>query len=160
MRSEVALVAAALVIVGCDSGPANAQAGCMAIAHAWCHRIWELSSQGCVDAAGIAASFANEQQCEDDFEYNAVDGRQACSKVSCSPKGYSPSNASSCASAAGSIECSPDIALAGYSCPGICCELEGSSVGFATECCSGSAHETAAFNCGPSFSVPPSLICD
>ena len=156
MRTELFVALAAALVSACDGGPPNAPAGCAVIAHAWCHRIWELSSQGCADAEGIAASFESEQQCESDFEFEGV----SCPQSSCVPKGYSPSHANDCASAAGDISCSPDIALAGFSCGGMCCELAGAEVSFSEQCCSGSAHETPGFSCGPSFSVPPSLVCD
>ena len=148
-------IAFVLFLPACNSGPADPPAACHALAHAYCHRIWDLAAQGCADAIGISASFDDEKQCEDGFLF----GGSACDQASCAPLGYSASHASDCVSATGSMACTPDIARQRVTCPSICCELSGSAVGSADECCSGSAHEVAGFNCGP-YTVPASLVCD
>jgi hypothetical protein len=146
---------ALVFFVACNAGPADPPAACRALAHAYCHRIWDLASQGCADAIGVSASFSDEKQCEAGFLF----GGKTCDQASCNPLGYSASHASNCVGATGSMQCTPDIARERIECPSICCEEPGASVGTADECCSGSAHVVAGFNCG-TYSVPASTVCD
>jgi hypothetical protein len=152
MRTELVL---ALLMTACDSGPPDPPAACRALAHAWCQRVWSLASQGCADAVGISASFTSEEQCEQLFTF----GGKKCDEATCGSLGYSPSHAGACAGAQGSLSCTADIARERVPCASICCELSGSPVSSADECCSGSTHEIAGFSCGSTY-YPPETVCD
>ncbi len=164
MRSELLLVLAPLLLLRCNSGPPDAQSACAAMAHAWCEQLWNLSAQGCADATGIIASYANEQQCEND--YISPFGQTCADAPGCQQSGtaYSQSHGGACVSELGNVACALDIALspAPPDCyiDVLCCSLAGASVGSASECCSGSAHEAPSFSCGPSFNTLPSMICN
>lgn len=153
MRIEVLVLA--ISAIACNSGPPDPPSACRSLAHAFCHRVWSLASEGCADAVGITASFADETQCEQLFTFGGV----RCDQASCGNLGYSPSHASDCVSATGSLECTPDIARERVTCGDICCELEGAPVASAEECCSGSTHEVAGFMCGSTY-VPPETVCN
>jgi len=160
-------VAASLLALGCNSGPSDTRAACSAIAHAWCARLWQLSAAGCYDATGYIANYADEQQCEDEFEFRIGQETHTCASTSadaCGPaKGYSASQASQCVNGVASTACDQDMAFVSLpgACRLVCCSFAGDFVDSPGECCSGSAHETQTMSCGPSWGSPSvEYICD
>lgn len=142
--------------IGCN--PSNTQDACNAFASATCHRLFDLSSQGCANAAAVIAQrgFADESHCESAFMFMGFTCAQIstnqCAATSSPGPDYSSDRAGACANELDKLTCNADFTLDSTAdCPHVCCVTSGDFPlnDDASTCCSGKVHDIEVTGCGP-----------
>lgn len=145
--------------------PHNTQDACNDIAHAYCQRIFDVSNQGCTEAADFLSTsgFASLNDCVTGMSSVITMGGHSCTSISknaCEPEDFSGSRAASCASNMNNLQCSYDWSKgpmpATPECEHICCRHSG-NFGTGIECCSGTSHTEIVGGC---MSSTPEQVCD